>query len=168
MSRHYFNTVNFKSIHPKLCIITMLYSSKLLHAWAFLLHVWTLLPLSTHMSISACMHLSMKSLYFEHHFASQHSEFLLFEQASSLFLWHNLAHFGIPYLCPLNPCKSRPSEGNITLWRLSLDPGHKHFYRWHVCNILFNYVYIKSDCIHFANGSEQCAELHILRHQVAQ
>jgi len=32
--------------------------------------------------------------------------------ASSLFLWHNLAHFGIPYLCPLNPCKSRPSEGN--------------------------------------------------------
>jgi len=25
----------------------------------------------------------------------------------------------------------------------SLDPGHKHFYRWHVCNyfLLFNYVY---------------------------
>jgi len=32
--------------------------------------------------------------------------------ASSLFLWHNLAHFGIPYLCLLSPIKSRPSEGN--------------------------------------------------------
>jgi len=28
-------------------------------------------------------------------------------------LWiQHLAYFGIPYLCPLNPCNSRPSEGN--------------------------------------------------------
>ena len=32
----------------------------------------------------------------------------------------------------------------------------------------FNYMYIKSDCVHFANGSEQSVELHILRHQVTQ
>ena len=32
-----------------------------------------------------------------------------------------------------------------------------------------NYVYnVKSDCVHFANVSEQSVELHILRHQVAQ
>jgi len=32
-----------------------------------------------------------------------------------------------------------------------------------------NYVYIvKSDCVHFANVSEQSVELHILRHRVAQ
>jgi len=32
---------------------------------------------------------------------------------------------------------------------------------------IFNYVYIKSDCVHF-NGSEQRVELHIFRHQVAR
>ena len=32
-----------------------------------------------------------------------------------------------------------------------------------------NYVYnVKSDCVHFANVSEQSVELHILRHQVTQ
>jgi len=32
-----------------------------------------------------------------------------------------------------------------------------------------NYVYnIKSDCEHFANGSEQSVELHILKHRVTQ
>ena len=31
-----------------------------------------------------------------------------------------------------------------------------------------NYVYnVKSDCVHFANVSEQSVELHILRYQVA-
>jgi len=40
--------------------------------------------------------------------------------------------------------------------------------RWCGCNYLwlFNCVYIKSDCVHFENGSEQCVD--ILRHEVAQ
>ena len=95
--------------------------------------------------------------------------------ARSLFMWHNLAHFGIPYFCPLNPCKwsnqdfqkGRSSNQGQFLPIKNHVPGHKHLYRWHVdlCNyrLLFNNVNIKSDSIHFANGSEQCVELCILR-----
>jgi len=96
-----------------------------------------------------------------------------FNTAGSLFLWQNLAHFGIPYLCPLNPVNQaiktfrteRSSNQGQFLPISNPYPGHKYLYRWHVCKylLLFIYVYIKSDCIHFAKGSEQCVELHILR-----
>ena len=82
---------------------------------------------------------------------------MLLNIASSLFLRHNLAHFGIPYLCLLNPNKSRPSEGNNQAIAIKdnfcwLKISHKYFYGWHVCNylLLFNYVY--SDGVRFAKG----------------
>ena len=60
---------------------------------------------------------------------------------SSLFLWHNLFQ------------RSRPSEGNNQAVKDGFWSICTHFYRWHI-----------SDCVHFANGSEQIVELHILRH----
>jgi len=88
------------------------------------------------------------------------------QRSTSLSLWHNLAHFRIPYLCLLNPSLTRPSQSSnqgqflYKSWSQSQTPLQV------TCTYLL--VYIKSDSIHSANGSEQLIELHILRHQVAQ
>ena len=105
----------------------------------------------------AYLHLSMKPLYCEHHFS--HSVFLLLNTASSWFLWHNLAHFGIPYLCPLNPKTFRREHHSLTIKNLQLIL---------VTNSSIGDIYVTCTlimCISnliaylLQNGSEQCVEL---------
>jgi len=59
-----------------------------------------------------------------------------------------------------------PRPVKVDLWpklaklEMSMEKHMEDFY--------LNYVYnVKSDCVHFANVSEQSVELHILRYQVA-
>ena len=47
--------------------------------------------------------------------------------------WHNLAHFGIPYLCPFTPLNEvikafRREWSSYQVLIKNHDPGRKHFY----------------------------------------
>ena len=85
-----------------------------------------------------------------------------------LYSCDNLSHFGVPYLCPLSPCKfsDLEREGTIRssnqgqylpIKRIVISARNVHLCRWQECNYLLLF--------HFANCSEQCVELHIYRHK---
>ena len=77
--------------------------------------------------------------------------------ASSLFLWHNLVHFGILLSTPAIKTFRREWQSNHGQFLLikNLDPVRKDFYRQHACN----YLLLLTMCtIHFANGLERCVD----------
>ena len=89
--------------------------------------------------------------------------------ASSLFLWHNLAHFGTLLSTPANQVIKTfrrewwSNHGQFLPIKKSWSV-HKDFYRWHERNylLLCNYVYHT-----FCKWLRAMYWLHILRHQVA-
>ena len=87
--------------------------------------------------------------------------------ASSLFLWHNLVHFGILLSTPAIKTFRREWQSNHGQFLLikNLDPVRKDFYRQHACNylLLLNNVYIKWLCI-FCKWLRVLCWLHILWH----
>ena len=90
-----------------------------------------------------------------------------FEHSKFSFPSYNLAHFGVPYLCSLNLGKSSNQDLQKEMIKQSgtILPCKTLILVTWLCNYG---CFTKCDSVHFANGSEQCFELHILRNQVAQ
>ena len=154
-----------------------------------LLYVWTFLPLSIYMSISAfwalmsifsdfsawSLFLSMMLQHFVHNI-SLISAFVLFWKKQVLYSCDRTLltlEFVIFALWP--PVNQDIQKGMIKQSKTIFGSGQywshlQHLYRRHIrnCLLLFKYVYIKSDRIHYANGPEQCVELHIPKHKAVQ